>query len=98
LLPPSRPRTRRGPILPRATDRHAAGALRGTIAVSAELDGFGFIEPDRGGGQLLVRSSSIEAGLRLRIGEPVRYVLAGGTFALEAVAVTPVRAGSAERD
>jgi len=36
--------------------------LRGTIAVSAELDGFGFIEPDRGGGQLLVRSSSIEAG------------------------------------
>jgi cold shock CspA family protein len=65
--------------------------LRGTIAVSAELDGFGFIEPDRGGGQLLVRSSSIEAGLRLRVGEPVRYVLAGGTFALEAVAVKPVQ-------
>ena len=85
-------------ILPRATDLPALGVLRGTIAVTADLDGFGFIDPDRGGGQLLVRSSSIESGLRLRVGEPVRYVLAGGSFALEAVAVTRVRAGRAERD
>jgi len=62
--------------------------LRGTIVVSPEPDGYGFVEPDCGGGQVLFRGSSIESGLRLRVGEAVRYALADGSFALEAVGVT----------
>jgi cold shock CspA family protein len=61
--------------------------FRGTIAVSPEPDGYGFVEPDGGGGQVLVRAESIESGLRLRVGQAVRYSLADGSFALEAVAV-----------
>jgi cold shock CspA family protein len=64
------------------------GELRGTIAVTADEDGYGFIEPLDGGGQLLVRLGSINSGLRLRVGENVRYTLAPGSFALEAVAVS----------
>lgn len=53
-------------------------------------DGYGFIEPARGGGQVLVRLSSIDSDVRLRVGERVSYLLSAGSFALEAVAVTPL--------
>jgi cold shock CspA family protein len=61
---------------------------RGRIAVGPGSDGYGFVEPDCGGGQLLFRGSSVAAGFRLRVGQRVRYALAEGSFALEAVAVT----------
>jgi cold shock CspA family protein len=64
--------------------------LCGTIAVVAGPDGYGFIEPARGGGQVLVRLSSIDSDVRLRVGERVSYTLSVGSFALEAVAVTPL--------
>jgi cold shock CspA family protein len=66
----------------------AEGELRGTIAVSVQAHGYGFIEPDTGGGQLLVRRSSIDSDRQLRVGDPVRYALATGPFALEAVGVS----------
>jgi cold shock CspA family protein len=62
--------------------------FRGRIAVKAGSDGYGFVEPDCGGGQVLFRDSSVTSGLRLRVGETVGYALADGSFALEAVAVT----------
>ena len=62
--------------------------FRGRIAVSAGSDGYGFVEPDCGGGEVIFRRSSVESGLRLRVGEAVRYALADGSFALEAIAVT----------
>jgi cold shock CspA family protein len=65
--------------------------LHGTIAVSALADGFGFIEPHNGGGQLLVRRKSISSDLQLRVGEAVEYVLASGSFAIEAVDVRALR-------
>ena len=66
----------------------STGELRGTIAVVAGADGYGFIEPARGGGQVLVRLSSIDSDVRLRVGESVSYTLSAGSFALEAVTVT----------
>ena len=56
-----------------------ARVFRGTVAVSAEGDGYGFIKPDDWGGQLLVRRRSIDFGLGLRVGDAVRYELAGGS-------------------
>jgi cold shock CspA family protein len=53
-------------------------------------DGYGFIEPDHGGGQLLVRLDSIDSDLQLRVGEAVEYALAAGSFAVEAVDVCPL--------
>jgi cold shock CspA family protein len=64
------------------------GELCGTIAVVAGANGYGFIDPARGGGQVLVRLSSIDDDVRLRVGEPVSYTLSAGSFALEAVAVS----------
>jgi cold shock CspA family protein len=66
----------------------STGELCGTIAVVAGADGYGFIEPARGGGQVLVRLSSIDSDVRLRVGEQVSYTLSAGSFALEAVAVS----------
>jgi cold shock CspA family protein len=60
----------------------------GRIALGPGPDGYGFVEPDRGGGQILFRVSSDTPGARLRVGQRVRYSLAEGSFALEAVAVT----------
>lgn len=74
----------------RAAEPKPAGKLHGTIAVSALTDGYGFIEPDGGGGQLLVRLSSIDCDLHLRVGEAVEYALAAGSFAVEAVDVRAV--------
>ena len=71
----------------RATESNPAGRLHGTIAVSAPAEGYGFIEPDGGGGQLLVRRSSITSDLQLRVGAAVEYVLGAGSFAIEAVDV-----------
>jgi cold shock CspA family protein len=71
--------------LNRTAEPKPAGKLHGTVAVSALADGFGFIEPDGGGGQLLVRLSSIDRDLR--VGEAVEYVVAAGSFAVEAVDV-----------
>jgi cold shock CspA family protein len=68
-----------------------AGTFHGTLAVSALADGYGFIQPDDGGGQLLVRLGSIDAGCRLRVGEAVEYMLAAGSFAVEAVGVRASR-------
>jgi hypothetical protein len=39
---------------------------------------------------VLVRLSSIDSDVRLRVGERVSYTLSAGSFALEAVAVTPL--------
>jgi cold shock CspA family protein len=65
-----------------------AGCLfRGTVAASAEA-GFGFIEPDDGGGQLLVRARSIHTDRELCVGDVVGFRLARGSFALEAVDVS----------
>jgi hypothetical protein len=46
------------------------------------------VEPERGGGQVLFRGSSVASGFRLHVGQSVRFALADGSFALEAVAVT----------
>jgi cold shock CspA family protein len=73
--------------LHRASEPKPVGKLRGTIAVSALADGYGFIEPDDGSGQLLVRLSSIDSDAQHRVGEAVDYVLASGSFAVEAVDV-----------
>jgi cold shock CspA family protein len=62
----------------------------GTVAVSAERDGYGFIEPAAGGGQLLVRQDSVEAE-ELRVGDVVQYAVSSGSFAVEAVSVRPAR-------
>jgi cold shock CspA family protein len=61
---------------------------RGRIAVGPGSDGYGFLEPDRGSGQILFRGSSVASGFRPRVGQRVRYALAEGSFSLEAVAVT----------
>jgi cold shock CspA family protein len=72
----------------------STGEFCGTIAVVAGTDGYGFIEPARGGGQVLVRLSSIDSDVRLRVGERVSYTLSVGSFALEAVAVAPLPDGA----
>jgi cold shock CspA family protein len=77
--------------LAQTSDPRPVGKLLGTIAVSALADGYGFIQPDGGGGQVLVRSESIDSSVRLRVGDNVRYELAAGSFAVEAVAVTTCR-------
>lgn len=81
------PSTVREPIVKRH-ERKVARMHRGTLAVSAEPDGYGFIEPAAGGGQLLVRQDSIEAG-ELRVGDVVQYAVSSGSFAVEAVSVRP---------
>jgi cold shock CspA family protein len=74
--------------MPSPTPRPTAAELCGTIAVVGGADGYGFIDPARGGGQVLVRISNIDSGVRLRVGEQVSYALSAGTFAIEAVSVT----------
>jgi cold shock CspA family protein len=86
----SSPRPTKEWILNRVCRPKPAGALRGTIAVAAGADGYGFIEPVHGGGEVLVRLTSIDSDVRLRVGERVSYVLSAGSFALEAVSVTPL--------
>jgi hypothetical protein len=46
---------------------------------------------------VLVRLDSIDSGFQLRVGEAVEYVLAAGSFALEAVDVCPLPAELTER-
>jgi hypothetical protein len=41
---------------------------------------------------VLVRLSSIDSDVRLRVGENVRYTLVSGSFAVEAVGVSPLTA------
>ena len=55
------------------------------VVLTPEADGFGFVEPDGGGGEVLFRGSSVKSETRLQVGESVRYALARGSFALEAV-------------
>lgn len=64
----------------------AAARRRGTLTASA-AGGYGFVAPDDGGGELLVRGCNIETERELRAGETVLYSLAAGSFALEAVGV-----------
>jgi cold shock CspA family protein len=71
----------------RASERRAA-VFRGRVVVSPGTDWYGFVEPERGGGEVLFRGSSVASGFRLCVGASVRYAPAGGTFALKAVAVT----------
>jgi cold shock CspA family protein len=80
------PPTSKGLTLNRASEPKSA-KLHGTVAVSALADGYGFIEPDDGSGQLLVRSASIDSDFQLGVGEAVEYLLANGSFAIEAVDV-----------
>ncbi len=70
--------------------------LRGVVVVSPGTDGYGFVEPDCGGGEVLFRSSSVSSGIDLQVGASVRFALAHGSFALEAVAVTPSEVGGDE--
>jgi cold shock CspA family protein len=67
--------------------------LRGRIAVRPDSAGYGFVQPEGGGGQVLFRSSSIASGVRLRVDEAVEYALTSGTFAVEADELTPVHDG-----
>jgi cold shock CspA family protein len=60
---------------------------RGTIAIAPLLGGYGFIDPDHGGGQLLFRGESSPGDLQLQIGEAVQYAVTAGSFAVEAVGV-----------
>jgi len=94
-FPTSSPPTRRGFRLTRAPERRAA-RFRGRVAVTAGAGGYGFVEPDRGGGEVLFRDSSVTSGLRLSVGDAVRYALAAGSFSLEAVGVTRSAAGDDE--
>ena len=86
--PQTRPWTKKESTVTRAPEGCAA-VLRGWIAVSPGADGYGFVEPERGGGQVLFRGSNVVSGSRLLAGESVQYALAGGSFSLEAVAVSP---------
>jgi cold shock CspA family protein len=76
--------------------KRRVGPFRGRVVVSPDADGYGFVEPDRGGGEVLFRDRSVVSGFRLRVGESVRFALADGSFALEAVAVTRSQAGTEE--
>ena len=78
-------------MLGRVSELRPTALFRGTLAVAAEAGGYGFIEPDGGGGQLLVRIGNIDSDRGLRVGDAVRYALAAGSFAVEAVAVSPMR-------
>jgi cold shock CspA family protein len=92
MVPPTDLWTRSEPIVKRG-ERKVARIHRGTLAVTAEPDGYGFIEPAAGGGQLLVRQGSIEAG-GLRVGDVVQYAVSAGSFAVEAVSVRRGRDGA----
>lgn len=70
-----------------ALDPRPVTKRHGTVAVSALTNGYGFIEPDDGSGELLVRLSSIDSDVPPRVGEGVEYQLAAGSFAIEAVDV-----------
>jgi cold shock CspA family protein len=72
----------------RSAEQEVAPLHQGTLAVSAEPDGYGFIEPAAGGGQLLVRQDSIE-GAELCVGDVVQYAVSSGSFAVEAISVRP---------
>ena len=78
--------------------RWRGGSVRyGTVAFPAPVNGFGFIEPDDGGGQLLVRLDNVEAARQLRVGDAVVYTLAVGSFCNEAIAVRFVEVGEQVR-
>ena len=70
----------------KSAEREVTRTHHGTLAVSAEPDGYGFIDPAGGGGQLLVRQGSIE-GVGLSVGDAVQYSVSYGSFAVEAVSV-----------
>lgn len=58
----------------------------GTItAMTAE--GFGFVAPDKHGGELWMRPPGTEGVGHLREGQPVEYVLADGPGGIEATSV-----------
>jgi cold shock CspA family protein len=61
---------------------------RGTVtAISA--DGFGFIAPDRHGGEIWIRPRSVIGGTVLQVGQRVEYALATGALGIEAAHVRP---------
>jgi len=60
---------------------------QGTVALPALTNGFGFIDPDDGGRQVLMRASRIDGNRALCAGDAVLYWLGTGTLGLEAVQV-----------
>jgi cold shock CspA family protein len=70
-----------------------AGSLelqRGVVSQAVTEAGYGFIEPDDRGGQLLMRASEIDRERPLVVGEPVEYALEAGSLGVEAVFVKPL--------
>jgi CspA family cold shock protein len=65
--------------------------MNGTVT-SFSADGFGFIAPDRGGGELWVRARSVvgDPPRELREGERVQFELDYGSMGLEAIDVRPL--------
>jgi cold shock CspA family protein len=65
----------------------------GTVtAISA--DGYGFIAPDRHGGEIWIRPRSLDGETPLHEGQRVAYVLGTGSLGIEAANVRPLESQS----
>ena len=53
-------------------------------------EGFGFIAPDRHGGEIWIRPRSVTGDSPLHEGQRVEYDLATGSFGIEAANVRPL--------
>jgi cold shock CspA family protein len=62
---------------------------RGTVT-ALSVDGFGFIAPDRHGGEIWIRPRSVAASVTLHEGQRVEYVIALGSLGIEAADVRPL--------
>jgi len=64
---------------------------KGTVT-AINADGFGFIAPDRHGGEIWIRPRSLDGQTALHEGQRVQYTLAVGTLGIEAAQVRPLDA------
>jgi cold shock CspA family protein len=62
------------------------------VVTAISVEGFGFIAPDRHGGEIWIRPRSVDGDTSLHMGQRVEYVLAIGTLGIEAANVRPLEA------
>ena len=63
----------------------------GTVT-AMNAQGFGFIAPDRHGGEIWIRPRSVTGDRPLHVGQRVEYDLASGSLGIEAANVRPLGA------
>jgi cold shock CspA family protein len=56
------------------------------------IDGFGFIAPDRHAGEIWIRPRSVQASVSLCEGQRVEYQISFGSLGIEAADVRPLDA------